>query len=70
VLTGIGHERDSTIVDEVAHAKFDTPSKVIAAIEKLIVRRAREASSAGPLVFLVAVITSDSPTCLVLEFWT
>lgn len=28
VLTGIGHERDSTILDEVAHRKFDTPSKV------------------------------------------
>ncbi|VTU41920.1 exodeoxyribonuclease VII large subunit [Variovorax sp. RA8] len=46
VLTGIGHERDSTIVDEGAHAKFDTPSKVIAAIEKLIARRAREAQAA------------------------
>lgn len=28
VLTGIGHERDSTILDEVAHRRFDTPSKV------------------------------------------
>ena len=32
VLTGIGHERDSTLPDEVAHARFDTPSKVIGAI--------------------------------------
>ena len=30
VLTGIGHERDSTILDEVAHQSFDTPSKVVA----------------------------------------
>jgi exodeoxyribonuclease VII large subunit len=28
VLTGIGHERDSTILDEVAWRRFDTPSKV------------------------------------------
>lgn len=27
ILTGIGHERDSTILDEVAHRRFDTPSK-------------------------------------------
>lgn len=28
VFTGIGHERNSTILDEVAHRRFDTPSKV------------------------------------------
>ncbi len=28
VFTGIGHERDNTILDEVAHTRFDTPSKV------------------------------------------
>ncbi len=39
VLTGIGHERDSTVIDEVAHLKFDTPSKVIAGIEQLIAKR-------------------------------
>ena len=27
VFTGIGHERDSTVLDEVAHRRFDTPSK-------------------------------------------
>lgn len=43
VLTGIGHERDSTVLDEVAHTSFDTPSKVIAGIEKLVTQRAREA---------------------------
>lgn len=43
VLAGIGHERDRTIVDEVAHLSFDTPSKVIAGIEQQIARRAREA---------------------------
>ena len=30
VLTGIGHERDHTVLDEVANLRFDTPSKVIA----------------------------------------
>lgn len=43
VLTGIGHERDSTILDEVANQKFDTPSKVIAGIEQVIAKRAAEA---------------------------
>lgn len=36
VLAGIGHERDSTSVDEVAHRSFDTPSKVVAGIEETI----------------------------------
>lgn len=42
VLTGIGHERDSTVLDEVAHIRFDTPSKVIAGIERLILQRVQE----------------------------
>ncbi|MDE3022662.1 MAG: exodeoxyribonuclease VII large subunit [Pseudomonadota bacterium] len=29
VFTGIGHQQDNTILDEVAHTRFDTPSKVI-----------------------------------------
>lgn len=51
VFTGIGHERDSTILDEVAHTAFDTPSKVIAGIEQVIERRAREAS--GSYAFIL-----------------
>ena len=43
VFTGIGHERDSTVLDEVAHTSFDTPSKVISGIEQLIFQRAQEA---------------------------
>lgn len=43
VLTGIGHERDNTVLDEVANTRFDTPSKVIAGIERLILQRAQEA---------------------------
>ncbi|MET0207572.1 MAG: exodeoxyribonuclease VII large subunit [Burkholderiaceae bacterium] len=46
VFTGIGHERDSTLPDEVAHSRFDTPSKVIAGIEQQILRRSREARHA------------------------
>lgn len=42
VLTGIGHERDRTVLDEVAHRAFDTPSKVIAGIEHVIAQRARD----------------------------
>jgi exodeoxyribonuclease VII large subunit len=43
VLTGIGHERDTTVLDEVSNIRFDTPSKVIAGIEQTIVQRTREA---------------------------
>lgn len=43
VLTGIGHERDNTVLDEVANIRFDTPSKVIAGIERLVLQRAQEA---------------------------
>lgn len=50
VLTGIGHERDSTIPDQVANQRFDTPSKVIAAIEQQIRLRAREAQGAWEAV--------------------
>ena len=45
VLTGIGHERDNTVLDEVANIRFDTPSKVIAGIESVIARRASEAKA-------------------------
>lgn len=50
VLTGIGHERDNTVLDEVANARFDTPSKVIAGIEHTIVERTREAKAMFELV--------------------
>lgn len=42
VFTGIGHERDSTVLDEVAHTRFDTPSKVIHGIETVIRQRTLE----------------------------
>ncbi len=55
VLTGIGHERDRTVLDEVAHASYDTPSKVIGGIEQLIVKRAREARANHDTVIQTAV---------------
>jgi len=43
VLTGIGHERDSTILDECANQRFGTPSKVIAHISRAIAQNAQQA---------------------------
>ena len=37
VWVGIGHERDKVLLDEVAHTCFDTPSKVILAIENHLI---------------------------------
>lgn len=50
VLTGIGHERDSTVLDEVANIRFDTPSKVAAGIEQVIAKRAAEAKTYFELI--------------------
>jgi len=46
VITGIGHERDSTILDEIAHLACDTPSKVIALIRDQIVQQAKAGAGA------------------------
>lgn len=43
VLTGIGHERDNTLLDEVAAVRFDTPSKVIAGVRQAIFEGAQKA---------------------------
>jgi exodeoxyribonuclease VII large subunit len=42
IWVGIGHEKDRTILDEVAHRSFDTPSKVIGGIRNLIHDRVQE----------------------------
>ena len=42
IWASIGHEKDRTILDEVAHRSFDTPSKVIGGIRNLIVERTQE----------------------------
>lgn len=44
IWVGIGHEKDRTILDEVAHRSFDTPSKVIAGIRNVIVERSQQAT--------------------------
>ncbi|MEY8703368.1 exodeoxyribonuclease VII large subunit, partial [Francisella philomiragia] len=43
VLVGIGHERDSTVLDEICTKRFDTPSKVINYIATTIVDNALNA---------------------------
>lgn len=50
VLTGIGHERDNTILDEVSNIRFDTPSKVAAGIEQVIKRRVEEVKASFELL--------------------
>ena len=42
VMVGIGHERDTTILDELALLRFDTPSKVIAHILATVCKNADE----------------------------
>ena len=42
VITGIGHARDDTILDELAHLRTDTPSKAAAYIVGSILERAQE----------------------------
>ena len=44
-FTGIGHERDNTILDEVAHTRVDTPSKVIAFVQHTIFTQAHQANT-------------------------
>lgn len=46
VWVGIGHERDKVLIDEVAHTRFDTPSKVIAAIERQLINITQDAKLA------------------------
>lgn len=43
VLVGIGHERDSTILDEIANGRFPTPSSVANYIKTCVIKNAREA---------------------------
>ena len=50
VLSGIGHERDNTILDEVACMRFDTPSKVIGGIWHIISDSAKQAKQNWQLI--------------------
>ncbi len=54
VFSGIGHERDNTILDEVAHTRFDTPSKVVAGIRDRIAERTRAAQAAYRTITVAA----------------
>jgi exodeoxyribonuclease VII large subunit len=65
VLTGIGHERDNTVIDEVAHTRFDTPSKVIAGIEQVISKRASEAKANFEQIVNLAAKATQSTNALV-----
>ncbi|ABM39942.1 exodeoxyribonuclease VII large subunit [Polaromonas naphthalenivorans] len=60
VLTGIGHERDTTLLDEVAHARYDTPSKVIAGIEQRILQRVDEVKANFEQVSALAARASQA----------
>lgn len=60
VLTGIGHERDNSVLDEVAHARYDTPSKVIAGIEQRINQRVGEVKANFAQVSSLAARASQS----------
>lgn len=43
VWVGVGHERDTVILDEVAHTSFDTPSKVVLGIQSHLVNMIQNA---------------------------
>lgn len=45
VLSGIGHERDSTLVDEVSNIVCGTPSKTIGLVGNVIIQNAQMASN-------------------------
>ena len=65
VFTGIGHERDGTILDEIAHRRFDTPSKVALHITATIKDNALAAITAFEQIKLqVARIVTRERTAL------
>lgn len=65
VLTGLGHERDSTILDEVANHAYDTPSKVAAGIEQTVRQRVAEVNAHFQRVIDHAMSTTTSARSLV-----
>ena len=50
VFIGIGHERDKSVLDEIALKSFDTPSKVIAYIKNIILDNSKQAQSEYNLI--------------------
>lgn len=54
IWVGIGHERDRTILDEIAHRSFDTPSKVISGIRNHIMSVTEQAKSYADTIQTIA----------------
>lgn len=54
VITGIGHARDDTILDELANVRTDTPSKAAAYIALSIMERAQETLGAYQTIRLLS----------------
>jgi exodeoxyribonuclease VII large subunit len=65
VLTGLGHERDSTILDEVANHAYDTPSKVAAGIEQTVRQRVGEVNAHFQRVIDQATSTTNTARAVV-----
>lgn len=66
VFTGIGHERDETVLDLVAHTRFDTPSKVIGSILRHLQLESEELGRSIELARqLIDQTLSREETCLV-----
>ncbi|MDB5839318.1 MAG: Exodeoxyribonuclease 7 large subunit [Herminiimonas sp.] len=60
VLTGIGHERDQSVVDAYAHKAFGTPSKVIAHIKDIIFKKAMNGYGDWSFIAQTAAARLDS----------
>jgi len=67
IYSGIGHERDNTIIDEIAGCRFDTPSKVIAHIFRVIVYNAEQATANAKEIKNLAHNTYLNSSNLVVE---
>lgn len=65
VIVGIGHERDHTILDEVARIAMGTPSKAATLIENTIYRQAEEALNNWSYIqqYLDRVIQTTKSEC-------
>ncbi|WP_369409451.1 exodeoxyribonuclease VII large subunit [Deinococcus arboris] len=50
VLTGLGHARDDTLPDEVAHTRLDTPSKVAALVVGTVAEAAAQAQEDARII--------------------
>lgn len=59
LVTGIGHERDNTLLDDIALLPQGTPSKAAAYITQVIVERARAAEQAWESVSTQAIQRLD-----------